>query len=106
MSRQDKVWCLNVASGDVLNARKWKQYYDVEGEEDETNYNNYWREGQSSSMTDEKTKESDRSFKVGSIVGVLVDQDGGKISFYKDGEDLGVAIVSNDIKNSELYPFV
>jgi len=24
-------------------------------------------------MTDEKTKESDRSFKVGSIVGVLVD---------------------------------
>jgi hypothetical protein len=35
LSRQDDVWCLNLSSGDVLQQKKWKQYYDCDEEDDE-----------------------------------------------------------------------
>lgn len=37
---------------------------------------------------------------------MLIDQNRGDISFYKDGEDLGIAVISKDIIHKELYPFV
>lgn len=37
---------------------------------------------------------------------MLVDQNRGDISFYKDGEDLGIAVINKELRNKELYPFV
>ena len=42
LSKQEKVWCLNLRSGDVLAAQKWRQYYDIDEEEEKAR--NYWEE--------------------------------------------------------------
>jgi hypothetical protein len=73
-----------LATGDKFNNRKWKDYYQLDGQQ-EPMYGD---------------------FEVGSIVGVLVDVERGIISFFKDGFDLGQAFMHEDIKESFLYPFV
>ena len=45
-------------------------------------------------------------FQVGSVIGVLLDTDRGAISFYKDGNDLGLAFLSHDLQEGEFLPFV
>jgi hypothetical protein len=45
-------------------------------------------------------------FATGTVVGTLVDMDRGVISFFKDGNDLGEAFVSPDLKEGEIFPFV
>ena len=72
LQRQDMVWCLNLSSGDVLNNKKWKTYYDIDEDEDgNTTYNStYWKD---QSNTQDKTNTNERGFKQGTVVGVLVD---------------------------------
>jgi len=50
--------------------------------------------------------EENKAFKEGTVVGVLVDQERGTISYYKDGVDLGIAILSKEICDAQLFPFV
>jgi hypothetical protein len=69
LSRQQNVWCLNFATGDKFNNRKWKDYYQLDGHK-EPKYGD---------------------FEVGTVVGMLVDVERGIISFFKDGYDLGQA---------------
>jgi len=120
LSRQDQVWCINLKSGDVLANTKWKQYYDLDQDEEETS--SYWESSQHFGSTTksplgksaqgrsgEVTQTIDMSamsFKQGSIVGVLVDQDRGSISYFKDGEDLGIAVQNKELCVAELYPFI
>lgn len=111
LSRQDEVWCLNLSSGDVLTNKKWKQYYDCDDDDDEPTAHqlSYLFKGssnQSNQITNDRTNNNDRTFKHGTIVGMLIDQNRGDISFYKDGEDLGIAIINKDLIKKELYPFV
>ena len=84
LSRVQELWALNLATGDKFGNRRWKDYYNLDAEDGP-------RLGH---------------FGVGTIVGVLLDQDRGIISFYKDGEDLGQAYVSSALKRGGLYPFV
>lgn len=46
-------------------------------------------------------------FEPGSVIGMLIDINLGRINFYKDGNDLGVAFVSSELTESEpLFPFI
>jgi hypothetical protein len=45
-------------------------------------------------------------FKIGTVIGILVDFDQGSINFFKDGYDLGEAFRSDEIKSGELFPFI
>lgn len=75
---------MNLASGDIMANGRWRDYYPVD-----------------------KTPPPEQGlFKVGSIVGMLVDMDRGIISFYKDGQELGSAFVQPNIKFGEYYPFI
>lgn len=67
LSRQDEIWCINLATGDKFSKRRWKDYYLIDlDEEPRFGY-----------------------FTEGSIIGILVDNDRGSINFFKDGNDLG-----------------
>ena len=45
-------------------------------------------------------------FKIGTVIGILVDFDQGSINFFKDGNDLGEAFRNDEIKSGELFPFI
>jgi len=45
-------------------------------------------------------------FKIGSVIGILIDFDKGSINFFKDGNDLGEAFRNDEIKSGELFPFI
>jgi len=47
-------------------------------------------------VTRDRTQQhsTDKQFKKGTIIGMLIDQNRGDISFYKDGEDLGIAVIN------------
>jgi len=64
---------------------KWRSYYDNEGDD---GFNKYG------------------FFTQGCVVGVLLDMDRGILNFYKDGNDLGTAFVSPELKEGEFYPFI
>jgi hypothetical protein len=87
LSKQKKVWCLSLASGDTYDGVKWRNYYDNDPE-------------------DPKIKPKYGRFRNGTVIGILIDKDRGFIKFYKDGFDLGTAFVSPDIKEGDLYPFI
>ena len=71
MNQQDNVWAINLKTGDKYSKREWYDYYDV---------------GQESGQDPEFG-----NFKTGTIVGALVDVANGIISFYKDGQSMGIA---------------
>jgi hypothetical protein len=73
LTHQDDIWVLSLSSGDVLNKKKWKQYYD--NDDDENDYYNgpEWKNEENS--TKDKTGHVERSFKTGAVVGMLVDLD-------------------------------
>lgn len=84
---QEDLWCMSLQTGDKFTRRKWKQYYeiDLENQVEPPRYG---------------------LFEVGTVIGVLLDTDRGAMSFYKDGNDLGLAFLSDDLKNGEFLPFV
>ena len=45
-------------------------------------------------------------FKIGTVIGILIDFDQGSINFFKDGNDLGEAFRNDEIKSGELFPFI
>ena len=71
ISRTNEIWAINLRTGDKLTNRRWKEYYPIDQDQEP-------RLGY---------------FICGSIIGVLVDQDRGTITFYKDGNDMGHAFV-------------
>ena len=86
LSLYDDVWCINLATGDKLANRKWKNYYNLDKELGEDPKYGFFREG--------------------CTIGVLIDMDRGSMNFYKDGYDLGQAFVVRDLKHGFLHPFV
>jgi len=48
----------------------------------------------------------EKSFQVGTVIGILVDLDRRTLHFYKDGVDLGQAFMNMNIKDGFLYPFI
>lgn len=64
-----------------------------------------WKENQDSTTKDTK-RTVERSFKTGTVVGMLIDLERGEISYYKDGEFLGIAVKDKKLKNQELYPII
>lgn len=58
---------MNLATGDIMFNRKWKEYYEVDALP-EPRYGH---------------------FREGTIIGFEVDMERGVISFFKDGQDLG-----------------
>lgn len=85
LSRQKKVWCMNLSTGDVFTDKRWKEYYDLE------HLPPYKYKSKKLSKDEKEKLLLKRKFKVGTVVGVLVDMDRGIINFFKDGRDLGQA---------------
>ena len=71
ISRTNDTWALSLSTGDKLGNRRWKEYYPV----------------------DKEVEPWAGYFMCGSVIGILIDQDRGIISFFKDGNDLGQAFV-------------
>jgi len=67
LSRQNDVWCINLATGDKFTGKKWKDYYNTD--KDEVPRYGYFQEG--------------------TVIGVMLDMDRGILNFFKDGNDLG-----------------
>lgn len=84
---QEDLWCMSLQTGDKFTRRKWKQYYEIDLE----NQAGPPRYG---------------LFEAGTVIGVLLDTDRGAVSFYKDGNDLGLAFLSDDLKDGEFLPFI
>lgn len=78
---------MSLQTGDKFTRRKWKQYYEID-------------------LENQVKPPRYGLFEVGSVVGVLLDTDRGCITFYKDGNDLGLAFLSDDLKDGEFLPFV
>lgn len=109
LSRQKNVWCISLKSGDKLERKLWKQYYDMD-DQDEDMYSKgdskVWKEKKGEKSDDEEEETPEKCFKEGTVVGLLVDQQRGMISYFKDGEDLGPAFISPDLKQYEVFPFI
>ena len=83
VSRQTNVWCINLNSGDVLSNGRWRQYYNVD--ENDENIHPF-------NMTPQKSEmeaDFDIKFGINSVIGILVDRQNGFVNFFKDGMDLG-----------------
>ena len=63
---------MSLNSGNKYYNKRWKSYYDVD-------------------IDDKTVIPKFGLYTVGTVFGILVDMDRGVISFYKDGNDLGVA---------------
>jgi len=72
------VWCINLKTGDIFTDKKWREYYDVEGQTQSKN-----KVGQ--------PKIKHNRIQAGSVIGILLDMDRGLMNFFKDGRDLGQA---------------
>ena len=86
-AQQEDLWCLSLETGDKFSGQKWKQYYEID-QETQTAPPRYGL------------------FEAGSVVGVLLDTDRGAVTFYKDGNDLGLAFLSDELKEGEFLPFL
>jgi len=114
LSREENLWCINLNSGDVFGAKKWKQYVDVEEEETPAKHKHTQFEERIYSVSDDGSGSDDGAiypFKKGSTIGVLANLDKGSLHFYHDGNDLGQAFLSKQLKREyvkerNLYPFV
>lgn len=84
VNRAEDAYCLNLATGDIMFNRKWKEYYEVDAQPEP-------RFGH---------------FREGTIIGCQIDMERGVISFYKDGQDLGQAFVANELKYGDFFPFI
>ena len=84
MSRHNTIWAINLSTGDKFSDKRWTDYYPIELEENP----------------------AFGHFEEGSVIGMLLDADRGRINFFKDGEDLGDAFVSPELKKGKFYPFV
>ena len=87
LSRIPNIFSMNLYSGDKLSDKKYKTYYEIDMEQNKF------------------VVPKHGLFGVGTIVGMMIDQDRGMINFYKDGNDLGQAFVDSRIKDMEFYPF-
>lgn len=83
LSRNDNVWCMNLATGDIFNKRKWMDYYNIDQDDPELGH-----------------------FCEGTILGILLDMDRGYMNFYKDTHDMGQAFVSLELKYGDFHPFI
>ena len=113
LSREQHLWCINLNSGDVFGAKKWKQYADVEEQETPVKTKKKFEERIYSVSDDGSDSDDDviYPFKKGSTIGVLANLDKGSLHFYHDGDDLGQAFLSPQLKREyvkehNLYPFV
>ena len=79
LSKQKNVWCMNLKTGDVFTDRRWREYYDVDGQE------------QLKTKHKGLSKFRHNRVEIGTIIGILLDMDRGLINFFKDGKDLGQA---------------
>ena len=89
------MFCISLQTGDRLQERKWKHYYDIPED-----------------MGDDKVdgvlghaEPKYGYFVQGSIIGLQLDADRGVLNFYKDGEDLGPAFVTGELRIGNYYPF-
>lgn len=70
-------------NGDVFSDKKWRDYYNMDEGIPKYGY-----------------------FTEGCLIGVLIDMDRGNLTFYKDGIDLGIAVISPLLKKGTLHPFI
>lgn len=84
---QEDLWCISLQTGDKFTRRKWKQYYEID-------------------LENQAEPPKFGLFEEGSVIGVLLDTDRGAVTFYKDGNDLGLAFLADDLKEGEFLPFV
>lgn len=84
---QEDLWCISLQTGDKFTRKKWRSYYEIDVE-------------------NQKEPPKFGLFEVGSVIGVLLDTDRGAVTFYKDGNDLGLAFLADDLKSGEFLPFV
>ena len=76
LSRQKNVWCISLKSGDKLERKLWKQYYDMD-EPDEDLYgrpndSKVWK-GKTEKESDDEEETPEKCFKEGTVIGLLVD---------------------------------
>lgn len=83
LSRNDHVWCMNLATGDIFNKRKWMDYYNIDQDNPELGH-----------------------FCEGTLIGILLDMDRGYMNFYKDTHDMGQAFVTLELKYGDFHPFI
>ena len=89
-----------MCTGDVFTDKRWKEYYDLE------HLPPYKYKNKKLSLSEKDKLILKRKFKVGSVIGVLVDMDRGIINFFKDGKDLGQAFCQPQLKKGSLFPFM
>ena len=89
LHRSNDCFGMSLNTGDILTNRRWKDFYPAE-------------------QVDENGDPNPPKgvFKVGTVIGVLVDMDRGIVAFYKDKEDLGTACVQKSVQYGALFPFV
>jgi len=71
LPRIPDVWAMSLYSGDKLGDKKYKSYYEIDTDSNKLVVPKFGL------------------FGVGTIMGMMIDQDRGMINFFKDGNDLG-----------------
>jgi len=94
---------MNMGTGDVFTERIWRPYYNLE---EKPKFGKILGK-----MIGNKGGVNDGPkyghFEVGSVIGMLVDLNLGRVNFYKDGYDLGVAFISGELTEPDpLFPFI
>ena len=98
--KQDKAncWAWSLRSGDKFYNKKWKKYYEINPNDDDDE--------------DPKPKHLKEPmaefglFNTGTVIGAFLDTDRGFITFFKDGNELGLAFKSPELKEGSLFPFI
>lgn len=80
------VWMISLYSGDKYVFPIWQNYYNNEDDDDDP------------SPLGQMVN--------GSIIGVLLDMDRGYLTFFKDGNEMGVAFSSTELRCGDFYPMV
>lgn len=84
---QENVWCMSLQTGDKFTKKKWKAYYEID-------------------LENQVEPPKHGLFETGSVIGVMLDTDRGAMCFYKDGNDLGLAFLTEELREGEFMPFV
>ena len=98
--KQDKAncWAWSLRSGDKFYNKKWKKYYEINPNDDD-------EEDPKPTHLKEPMAEFGL-FKPGTVIGAFLDTDRGFITFFKDGNELGLAFKSPELKEGSLFPFI
>ena len=78
---------MSLETGDKFQNKRWRNYYQID-------------------LENQKDGPKFGAFEEGTVIGCLLDTDRGCMNFFKDGNDLGLAYVQEELREGEFFPFV